>query len=109
MKEVLMISEQINKILFGITYAKREGFIKSHKFEEIVDAIMEFEKKELNIDAEDVESDSEDINIEDDKEIHENDASPSKAGLQRREEISRDVMLFITKSNEKWILDQFNL
>ena len=112
MKETLMISEQINTILFGMTYTKREGFLKSTKFQEIVDAIMEFEKKELNIDAEDVEDDDEDEeeNLEEgDNEINENNAGTWKAGNKRRDEIARDVALFITKSNEKWILDQFNL
>ena len=110
MKEILMIPEQINAILFGMTYSKREGFLKSAKFEEIVDCLLEFEKKELKIDAEEVEDEPEEVNfLEDDKEIHENDTNTFKNGNQRRDEIIREVALFLTKSNEKWILDQFNL
>ena len=105
-----MIPEQINTILFGMTYTKKAEFVKSPKFEEIVDCLLEFEKKELKIDAEEIEDEPEEVNFaEDDKEIHENDTNTFKNGNQRRDEIARDVTLFITKSNEKWILDQFNL
>ena len=104
-KEILMIQEQINAILFGVGYQKRDSFINSQNFEDIVDALLEFEKKTIRIDAEDWESDSEEA--EGDGEIGENEQS--NKSLDRRDEIARDMRLFITKSNEKWILDQFNL
>ena len=109
MKEMFMITEQINTVLFGVTYIKKQGFIESDKFQEIVDWILEFEKKELRIDAEDEESEDEDENIiDEDQEISESETGVVK-GNKRREEIERDVRWFLTKSNEKWILDQYNL
>ena len=63
LKEMFMITEQINTVLFGVTYTKKENFILSDKFQEIVDSILEFEKRELRIDAEDEESESEEENI----------------------------------------------
>ena len=98
MKELLMIPEQINTILFGMTYTKKAEFVKSPKFEEIVDCLFEFEKKELKIDAEEIEDEPEEVNFaEDDKEIHENDTNTFKNGNQRRDEIARDVTVVYEK------------
>ena len=37
MKEMFMITEQINRVLFGVTYIKKVAFIQSQKFQDIVD------------------------------------------------------------------------
>ena len=86
---------------------KKDTFIKSEKFQEVVDCILEFEKRELKIDAEDEASDSENDNIiEEDKNIS---SSSSEKANKRREEIENNVNHYLTKSNEKWVLDQYNL
>ena len=92
-----------------LTMPNKDNFIKSDRFNEIVDSLLEFEKKTIRIDAEDSESDDEEVEVnEDDGAIGEQNCTANKS-LERREEIARDMIRFITKSNEKWILDQFNL
>ena len=85
----------------------KDDYIKSDKFDEIVDSLLEFEKKTIRIDAEDSESESEGDEVNEDDAINEHNST--NKSMERREEIARDMKLFITKSNEKWILDQFNL
>ena len=67
-----MIQEQINVLLYGVSYTKNEGFLKSDKFERLIESLLEFEKKAVRIDAEDEESDSEDNEELDDCVINEN-------------------------------------
>ena len=102
MKEMFMITEQINRVLFGVTYVKKEAFIESQKFQDIVDWILEFEKRELRIDAED---DDESSSEEDD----DSQTQQINKGTLRRIEIEQETKLYLTRSNEKWILDQYNL
>lgn len=48
MREFLLVQEQINAILMGVTYKKREDFFREEEFFLLVDHIVESEK-EANI------------------------------------------------------------
>lgn len=109
LKEIFMIQEQINVLLYGVSYTKNEGFLKSDKFERLIESLLEFEKKAVRIDAEDEESDSEDNEELDDCVINENQSHCKEPKLSRRDEIANEIILYLSKSNEKWILDQYNL
>lgn len=82
----LMIEEQLNKMLFGFTYEKKEDYFKTENFKIIVDGHKhalydKFEK------------------------FHQ-----SEDNFVDKEEFWRNKLKkFLIKSNEKWILDQFNL
>ena len=39
MRTYLMVQEQINTILFGVTYQKREDFFYDEKFEALIEAL----------------------------------------------------------------------
>ena len=108
LKEVFMIQEQINVLLYGVSYNKNEEFLKSEKFDKIIESLLEFEKKAISIDAEDSEGDSDDHEEIEDSSIK-NKSGSQISSIQRRDEIALEIKLFLSKSNEKWILDQYNL
>mmetsp|Transcript_22775 Transcript_22775/g.20248 ORF Transcript_22775/g.20248 Transcript_22775/m.20248 type:complete len:465 (+) Transcript_22775:13-1407(+) len=108
MRQFLLVQEQINAILMGVTYKKREEFFNSEKFAILVDHIVESEK-EANIlgdayeeDEQDEEQDEEWIKRQ--KTLVDKEIEPGKKQFW-----TGKIIDYLTQSNEKWILDQFNL
>lgn len=86
MRVNLMIEEQLNTILYGITYRKKNDFFRSQDFQVLVDGSDQaiFEK----------ESDMDDDHRE---------------NISNQELWRRKLEGFLMRSQEQWLLDQFNL
>ena len=107
MERNMLVIEQIRCILFGVAYQKNEDFFETRKFRELVETLAD------NEDFEDILSpDSMEMSVKMDKL---NAASKSRLMENEIEEDDRQdywaerIKDFLLKSNEKWLLDQFNL
>ena len=109
MRSILLIHEQINAILFGFTYKKNEDFFLSDKYDTLIEWLAEYERKDIIVEAEDEELD---LNAPQETEQQ---LYTTKTSIKKKEGDSRKgiwdyrIRSFLIKSNEKWILDQFNL
>jgi hypothetical protein len=106
-----MVQEQINSVLFGISYKKHLEFFDNEVFHVLVDHIAESENQ-ANIlgDAYGEESVSEIVDegwLKRQKTFV--DKPIADAEPNHRKFWMVKLKSFLTKSNEKWILDQFNL
>lgn len=107
MRNNLMVQEQINSLLLGVTYKKRESFFDSPKFEKLLDCLVDedtyddlFDEDKSAVQSADFEGDTA--------------MRRQKTFAERDEENTREywrskLINYLTKSNEQWILDQFNL
>lgn len=108
MREILLVQEQINAILMGVTYTKNHEFFHSDDFMILIEKVLDSEK-EGNIleDAYEEEDDADEKEDEWNKRqrtVVDNQIVPSK-----KQAWANKIIDFLTQSNEKWILDQFNL
>ncbi|CAI2387331.1 unnamed protein product [Moneuplotes crassus] len=128
-KQFLLIQEQINTVVLGVTYQKREDFFSDPKFEKLVDAILAAEQRDkmLNAISEEPEKDEQSTDKREVDTLGQTKTpiirkrfsvwdehfqlpkETKEADDDRREYWSEYLKSFLTKSNEKWILDQFNL
>jgi hypothetical protein len=108
MRTNLLVQEQINTILFGVTYEKKKDFFISEKFFNLVEGLT------YSDDLEEVLIGG----VDESSEISQMAKSPTLKGDRSiTENIIKDrsdfwkqkIRGFLLKSNEKWILDQFNL
>lgn len=107
MRTNLLVQEQINIILFGATYQKKEDFFYSDEFEDLVQCLT----NEENLD-EVIMGGGDDSNLNISK-IHitkANERNVTDNLVQDHSDHWKTKLRdFLLKSNEKWILDQFNL
>jgi hypothetical protein len=106
-----MVQEQINSVLFGVSYKKHLEFFDDEVFHVLVDHIAESDSQ-ANIlgDAYGEESASEVVDegwLKRQKTFV--DKPIADAEPNNRKFWMVKLKSFLTKSNEKWILDQFNL
>ncbi|CAI2387514.1 unnamed protein product [Moneuplotes crassus] len=106
MREILLVQEQLNAILMGVSYTKSTDFFYSDTFHTLVENILGSEK-EGNILGDAYEEEEEkprDMIFKRQSTLVDRDVSPMKWKYW-----SEKIIGFLTQSNEKWILDQFNL
>ena len=109
MRSILLIHEQINAILFGVTYKKSEDFFETEKCIQIVNCLTEYDSNYAIIEDEE-ESKTEVV-----EQLETDNMWISKTSIKKKDNESRRnswesrIKGFLLKSNEKWILDQFNL
>ena len=109
MRSILLIHEQINAILFGVTYKKSEDFFETEKCIQIVNCLTEYDSNYAIIEDEE-ESKTEVV-----EQVETDNMWISKTSIKKKDNESRRnswesrIKGFLLKSNEKWILDQFNL
>jgi len=97
----LCIQEHINKVCLGIHYEKDQSFFETYKFERIVKEFSLYEERESNLLNKKVDM----------KGIVENilQRKSRKKQLDLRTLFWKNKLKnFILKSDEKWILDQYN-
>lgn len=112
MKKFLMIQEQINAVLFGISYTKREDFFQDQDFNKLVEILVYYEERDQILDI--GSQKEEDLGIlkhEDSTQLQDSKTQMVRKEITEDRKIHWENCLkkFLTKSNEKWILDQFNL
>jgi hypothetical protein len=107
MRANLLVQEQINIILFGATYIKKEDFFDSEEFEHLVQGLISDE------DLEDIvmgDADESSVNHSKHHISKENERNITGNNFQDNADNWRTKLKdFLLKSNEKWLLDQFNL
>jgi len=108
MRANLMVMEQINVILFGLSYQKKEDFFGSKRFEELIDCLTGGDNFDDILNG---DSDNASINSSraDRKESHHDRNNDDNDDESIREYWASKIRNFLIKSNEKWLLDQFNL
>lgn len=109
LKQYLMVGEQINAILFGVTYKKNEEFFLSDEYDRLIECLSLYDKKEVVSDSPDGDIDSNVMNSETDQIYLSKNTFNRQILNDRREYWEFRIKNFLTKSNEKWIIDQFNL
>ena len=108
LRKAMLIHEQINSILFGVSYSKSFKFFSSSTYEQIVDCLAEYERKDMISST----KDNPDIDELGDSQRNKlfsprNRVHPQK--LDKRDAWDDRLRKFLIMSNEKWILEQFNL
>lgn len=110
MRNFLLVHEQINSILLGITYKKSQDFFKSEEFDELVECLADYEEKDLIIQDTPREEESSEMIQNDMDHIFESGIRLKSRQTENKKDIWKQTLCnFLTRSNEKWILDQFNL
>lgn len=104
----MLIHEQINSILFGVSYTKSNKFFTSDTYDSIVDCLAEYERMEM------ITSSKDNPDTQRLREIQRDQLFTPRNKVHPQEVKGRDawdqrLRKFLTMSNEKWILDQFNL
>ena len=99
MRVNMLVQEQINKILYGSTYSKSTSFLHSEAFSTLSQGIQEYYDPYLLQDNQESEQEIPDKQMPFNNMTHE-----SKKQLW-----ARKLTDFLMKSEEKWILDQYNL
>ena len=110
MRSFLMVHEQINSILLGLTYKKSTEFLKSSEFDELVEWLAEYEEKDLIIEDTPREEESSEFIQNDIDQVFESGIRLKSRNTENKKDFWKQKLCnFLTRSNEKWILDQFNL
>ena len=103
----MLVIEQIRCILFGVAYQKDEDFFESIKFRELVESLANNENFEdiLSPDLKEMSVKMERINGVSKSRLIDNENEED----DRLEYWAERIKNFLLKSNDKWLLDQFNL
>lgn len=109
MEQNMLVIEQIRCILFGVAYEIKEDFFESKKFRELVESLADNESFEdvLDTTTRDISFNIDKINAINHKDKKDHDESNEEEN--RHEYWTQRIKDFLLKSNEKWLLDQFNL
>jgi hypothetical protein len=108
MKTFLLVQEQINSILFGVTYRKNEEFFLSDKFDELIECLVEYDTQDLIVSESRIKEQTDNLG-ETGKPFEIKDTFHNSEIGSCRDHWEFKIKNFLTRSNEKWLLDQFNL
>ena len=107
LRDAMMIREQVNSILFGVTYKKNEEYFETEYYMEVVNCLTEYERKDMIVGTKDSPNDQ--IERPEVNGIFSPRSIIRARGEERKNKWDERLRMFLIKSNEKWILDQFNL
>ena len=109
LRNFLMVGEQINSILYGVTYIKNQDFFLSSEFYSLVDCLTDYDRDDMISDKHHGNSTSNFLFSEGDLIFNPSQSFKKKIDHDRKDFWENKLKKFLTRSNEQWIIDQFNL
>ena len=108
LRNFLIVGEQIDSILYSITYNKNNDFFSSSEFYSLVEFLSDYDKYD-KISDKYLSNSSSNFFSEGYLIFHTSQDFKNKIDTDRKDFWETKLKKFLTKSNEQWIIDQFNL